>query len=998
MRNLKKVLAVILTVALLASMMMVPALAAVSNEAEAKALKAIGLFKGYGDDLGLTDKLTREQGMILVIRAMGAEEAALAMTDAEVDAALADVTDLNTIGTWAGARNYAAYALKAGLTKGISTASLVYGGQLDFAGDQLVILLLRAMGYSQAEKDNCWDLAVKAGFVSAGGAVALQLNNALIRDDAAGVLHSAVKNGVCADGKTLIEKLIASGAVDEAAAAAAGFIAAKPDTFEVVDVEANNLVRVAVTFNKEVDKDSIDDGDFDVDSEDVDADDVSLSDDLMVATLTVPVMGNGDEITIAVSGLTDVDGNELVDFETEFTPIDVKQPTIKSIEFTGPTTAKITFSEPIDEDNSNPEIIIDGGIYSASAAPDYDNKTAVEIDLGTELDEDTHSFKIKGFQDFAGYSNIVTTIDAEYVAIDNPPSVSVKEATQSYVVLEFERPVTDIEAEDFYQSYSNWKPIEVQNEKGDALVTASDWTDVVRLVFTDAECLNPTDDDDDDKPLPVGKTKIVVVDEAVEDRWGNEIDGDVVLYANITADTTKPTVTKIKVESEKEVRVYFSESVNAEDAEDEDNYTIKDSKGKVVSSSKWSLTYNSSDKYVAITFFSELDDGDYTITIEAIADTSISKNTLDTVTLEFDISDITAEISKTTVAWVDSEKVLYVKYPKAMSASSVLNKDNYRLADTDGSNATITKLPDNVKLTMFTSKIVKIKFPANNASLDGQFLTIGRVTDAAGNAVTALATVVEIKDEEAPTITKVKKIAENKFELTVDQELKSIAAGAIEVDPDGLGTGIAPKATSYKFVNDGDETTITITVPDTHKHAGTEAVTSTYVISVVGAIKSVTGVEMTPMDITAGAPVFEDGVAPKLAKTTSDDAIVFAYDADNDDRIDHVILKYSEDIAAGTVSKYTYGVSGYDVKAVTVVSASDMSDVVTAIGGGLSTSVDGKYVVITLDEIEEGTDTDVKPVVTQKYAIEDVAGNELASSSGVKGKSAEVSATLIGSY
>ena len=83
MRNLKKLLAVIVVVAMLASIM-VPALAA-EYENEAKQLQDLGLFQGYSStDLGLDDDLTREQALALMLRVMGLEDDVKAMSDEEV--------------------------------------------------------------------------------------------------------------------------------------------------------------------------------------------------------------------------------------------------------------------------------------------------------------------------------------------------------------------------------------------------------------------------------------------------------------------------------------------------------------------------------------------------------------------------------------------------------------------------------------------------------------------------------------------------------------------------------------------------------------------------------------------------------------------------------------------------------------------------------------------------------------------------------------------------
>ena len=1002
MRNLKKILAVICVIAMMASIAIVPALAATTftYETEATTLNTIGMMGG----MNLGDAVTRIQGITFAIQAAGKDAAAKALTDAEVAAALANVTDAANIPAWG--LKYAAYAVLNGLTTGTDASvapKVTFSPLQEVSGDSMLVWILKSMGYTTVGTADAWQVAcTDAKVLSLTQGYAFHGKATLIRDDVAGILFGAAKNGVNKDGKAFIQSLIDAGFITAQAAADAGLaLPPAPAALAVTDVSADNLVRVVVTFNKAIDGDSIDDGDFVVDGTDILADNVSLSDDKTVATLDVfPDLGNemnnGDEISFEVSGITDASGDEIDDYTADFTPYDSAQPTVESIEFTGPTTAKLTFSEPLDDASATADVIIDDGIYSATPAA-FDNTDEVSVDLGTELDEGSHSFKVKGFEDYAGYANLVKTINVTYTALDSAPGVTVKKATQSYVVLKFDRPVTGLTIADFYQTYSSWQPLELQNEDGDGV--PADPTDTVRLVFTDAATLAPADDDTDDRPLPVGTAKIVVKDEAFEDAWGNKNDGDIVLSTEITADSTKPTITKITVESEKQLYVYFSEDVIAADAEDDGNYVIKDSDGDVISSTKWNAEdYNSDDKYVEINFNDNLDNGDYTIKAEAIADTSISANSLDTVTLSFTISDKSCSLDDTTVSWVDGSKIMYVKYGDTMATTgvgSVLDKNNYRL---DGD-----KLGDSVKLTMFTSKIVKILFPSTADDYATSTLTIGQVKDAAGNQVKTLATDKTVKDEVAPVVTAIKKIADNKFELTVSQELKSISSGAITVDANGTGGAVNA---SYKYVNDGDDTTITITVPAAEKSAGTKAVTATYKIAVVATkITSVTSVQMAGKVFTAGAAGngfnaldadvsdnYTDGVAPVIATDTNDDDAVYTVDADGNGYIDHVVMIYSENIDNGTVSKYTYSVDGYTVKyaytdstdaATDTTTAADVdtvaADVIATLtaSGDIGDGGDGNAVVLTLTEGDD-FDTDYTPTVTQLNDIQDsAAGNTL---------------------
>ena len=146
MRNTKKLIAVIMTIAILASMM-VPALAA-SNQSQYDALAAAGLMRGTGAGADLEMALDRIQGFTLVVRAMGAEAEAVGMTDAEITAALANVEDATKIAAWA--RPYAAYVVSKEITIGVGGAAagkIVFAPTATLSGTQFITMLLRAMGY-----------------------------------------------------------------------------------------------------------------------------------------------------------------------------------------------------------------------------------------------------------------------------------------------------------------------------------------------------------------------------------------------------------------------------------------------------------------------------------------------------------------------------------------------------------------------------------------------------------------------------------------------------------------------------------------------------------------------------------------------------------------------------------------------------------------------------------------------------------------------------------
>ena len=106
----------------------------------AGALRTLGLFQGsgtgYGSGYDLEAAPTRIQGLILFLRLIGDEEAALASTAA---CPFTDVPD------WC--RPYVAYAYAQGYTKGMDEEGGIFGTNDTLTAGQYVTFLLRALGY-----------------------------------------------------------------------------------------------------------------------------------------------------------------------------------------------------------------------------------------------------------------------------------------------------------------------------------------------------------------------------------------------------------------------------------------------------------------------------------------------------------------------------------------------------------------------------------------------------------------------------------------------------------------------------------------------------------------------------------------------------------------------------------------------------------------------------------------------------------------------------------
>ena len=188
---------------------------------------------------------------------------------------------------------------------------------------------------------------------------------------------------------------------------------------------------------------------------------------------------------------------------------------------------------------------------------------------------------------------------------------------------------------------------------------------------------------DDDKVylLPEGNVTITVLkkvdDAAVVDAWGNEMEDDAKLTATVVADNEAPTVTKVEAEAENKLIVSFDEDVEEDDAKDADNYTIKKG-GEEVDATISDINYSSEDKQATIKLDAKLSGGTYTIDIKDIRDSSVSKNRMNAVTLEFEVTDKTApELLEATYLEDGDNTIIYTTFNEEMKTSgdgSVLTK------------------------------------------------------------------------------------------------------------------------------------------------------------------------------------------------------------------------------------------------------------------------------------------------------------------------------------
>lgn len=1022
MKNLKKLLAVVVAIAMITTFM-VPSFAAEGSytyENEAEILYKLGLYKGtstttYEPNLG--GKLDRQTGVVMLLRLFGQEEEALQMDAAEAASKLAaKFKDAADIADWA--QRQVAYAVEKGYVKGLPDGT--FAPTADLNGKAFCSLILQQLGYDgDFTYDNAaFDLS-KFGGLTEAQAQLFNSNAGINRDSMVGIAFSALQAVYKDSGKTVIEYLAEIGYVDKNLAIEVGVLkkeikevgaledvkvtinetpvlptevevtyvddttAKLPVTWPTVNtsevgeqtiegsiegykdvkatvkvivqpaellvdsLEMNNLVEIVVNFNGEVEAGKADEKDnYSVDGKTIKS--ATISDDKTSVTLLLEDKAEqGEELEVTVKVGTGLE----TEVTEKVTALDRTLPEAESASLTGPNSFEVVFTEPVQE-TDDAEISINDGTYGVSESKLSDSGRVLSVTLGvSSLSEGTYKIRVKGYKDYADFSILPKTFDVEYVKDTTAPVATIKSASQNKVEIEFNKAVyrdgfygeeAALTVDYFYHTYSAWKPNKVETSDNK----------VYTLKFEGG-------DDDKVYLLPEGNVTITVLkkvdDAAVVDAWGNEMEDDAKLTATVVADNEAPTVTKVEAEAENKIVVTFDEDVEKADAEDADNYTIKKG-GEEVDATISDIDYSSEDKQATIKLDAKLSGGTYTIDIKDIRDSSVSKNKMSAITLEFEVTDKTApELVEATYLVDGDNTIIYATFNEEMKTSgdgSVLNKDNYRLNK--------KALPEGVTLAMFGSdgKKVKITFKTEKLGRSAEGLElIARVADKAGNSVDAWGEGIDkltaiIVKEDVPEVKEVRVISADKIEIVIDKKLSRYPAdGFIVIKGEGEGKPLG--GISYKY-EDG-KSIITGTLQSGVKPNDPSDVDGYKLKIVEGKIQSDTGMYLTGGTDGFVDIEFEDKYAPSFKDIKPVAGSVYG-----------IKIEFDEEVVLGDLAATDLVVT--DRKGNTLVAGKDYTVVCVAVDengkltfngdGDVITAESSKYIFINFeiaaDDIESG--------------------------------------------
>lgn len=1030
MKNLKKLVALFVAIAMI-STLMVPAFADSSfkYEEEARDMYDLGLFKGeseteYVPNLG--ELLSRETGAVMLLRIFAQEDEALEMSDEEADEKLAAFSDGDTVANWA--KKQVAYATDKGYIKGYPDGTFAPKEALN--GKAYCSLVLQLLGYDGDFNYHtaATSLSEVGGLTSAEAAI-FNSNDPINRDSLVGISYGALKATFKGSNETLIQRLVRLEKVDANLAKDKGLIDAvikevaeledvyvkvgetanlpstvevtydndetgevevtwptvdtsevgeqeiegiiagtpltakvkvivQPDELTVTSVTADNLKEVAVEFSAALDEDTVNADNIEIDGFDKDIS-VELQEDGRTVVITA---GSADEnlenqktYTLKVKNVKDTTGMEVEETEIEFEVFDGTRPEAEEIKVTGPSNLEIVFSEPIKE-GGDVEVKSGNSTIGTGDYEGYGSRT-ISITVWDELkDGETYEVIVKDFKDYAGLINISKTFEVEYVKDTEPPVAEITKVEQTHIKVEFSKPVKGLHPQNFYHTFTAWEAKGIY--KDEAMTDEIEPEDSVKTVW-----VKFADNADNDRPLAEGTQRVGIRgkydDVDVVDNWGNKFES-VEIDVTVVVDKEAPEVTSITVESEDKIKVTFNKVVNFS----EDNIEVLDTDGKEIDDV--SVTVDPNDKAAKefiVDLGTELPGKTIVVKITDVEDTALHPNKLSEYKATIEITDKTAPTVTVSYKVEENDDGEFVKgylyfFFNEDVTSTATDKNNYARMDNN-------QLKSFDKSPRFFDGRAVVELEINKEEYeaiieDGNDLFVQKIEDNAGNAMAG--TVIEndsIKDIEhddsKPKVESVEATANNKLVVTftqrllegnnINKEVFKVKVG--EVEPATIGSISVSRV-------DG-KTVVTLNIKDAEINANADNVELTIENDDGKYLKNLFGVAVA--NAYFDSDNIEDKIAPSIVVKEDKKLDITAKNGEDGKGV--IQITFDENIKNSTTAR-DFEVSGYTVENVTA---------------------NGKVVTITLTEgIKENAKT-VK--LTQKYAVEDVNGNEFKLSSSV---------------
>ncbi len=1012
MRNLRKLTAVVIAIALvLTSMTAVFAAdaATLANADKAVTLKDLGLYSGQDANdpkVGLENALTTQDSLIFLSKLFGYNDAANALTADQVAEALAKFDDAASISDYA--KNVVAYSATNNILSGSTQDGKFFVGAKDtVTAARFATFMLKQMGITVAD----YKVSVAQLAETKGSKVDATVTGDLTRDAAVGVMYGAL-TAEKASGKTVIADIVGDNADLKAKAEKLGLIAAPVVTdLAVVSVKALNNKQLEVVFNQEMDSDSAkskdsytikDKGETE---KKVTADSFKLSDDKKTVTITLDetvsdCLTNSSKVKVTIKKDIKAANEKTLGADKEF-EVEVQDgllPTVKEVKHTGEKNIKITFSEPVYQGNNEAlltsNFAVKSGTYTYYVQNAELNLDTITLEVGTKLIEGPITVTVNdaglntatAIQDYAGYKVFKGEYTFDYVKDTSVAVVTVKEAKPHSVKLGFSKPVKAADLRLFHSTKN------AEYYKANIVTTDSKYVDEIEFKF------------DVKNPVPAGNINFYLVNSDTDsnklvDGYGVKVP-DQTLTATVVVDVIGPTVTSKNVDKNLSVSLTFNEALKATTVKNA-NFTFKSVKdGKTVYFTS-SLVADKGDKVVKLDVPGKLDDNtEYEVVVKkAIEDTVGNKMESDYVTT-FTTGDNTApEIKEADCYVVKGEGKIYLKFSEPMNEAQMLDKANYMVLPK--SDKAWRDLDDDDKISKISDKIVLIDL---DEEVDSPNVKIAPIMDLANKRLFGKvdSVLLEKIGVEAVNFKSAELIDTNKIKLVFNTNIATFANADVELAAVGAVTTTTHSAVKLYTVesrnlnDDGNTEIVFVLDKDLNTDATfTDANKTKVPVTIISKADKTESKSTSGTLLTKGLSIeVADKTAPKIAKykfkgddDETPEVVIYGYkDKDGDDgiaidpednynKLDEgnialVSITFTEAIDFASISKLAFTVDGYTVKEVQYYDANNNGK-----------QEDAEKFEVILKIVAKADNTPARTSVTQVYNVSDLEGNVLASGS-----------------
>lgn len=957
MRNLKKFLAVLVVVAMMATTMMTAFGAADAALTPAEKAAGLGLLKGGAngvDDTYLNLTTQRIQTAYIYLRLIGKEAEAIAY-----DATTENFADVAQVASVPEAVKVMAY-LRANPQLGWVGDGTNFNPLGEVSGQALYKVMLTAVGYTQGLD---FDFADTIGFARAKGfslAAYVGYADSVTNNGMAAAMIEALGTNMNGKTTTLAQKLVADKVISEADASkyTSYVIPAVPTAtpvgaFAITSVTSDNLKSAVVKFNQPIDATA---GALAANYTVNDATpaNVALAADRMsaVVTLATAIAQSGTiKVVLAAAAISATATTTATLTSAAIT--DTTMPTVKSVTVTGNKLLVITYSEPVQGVTAGSgagylgNFTIDGAVYSALAPAVSADQLTTTLTLTQRMAAGAHKIVVNtAVLDFASIpvapnSNSVT-VATDAVA---PTKATLNgTASQTTVVVNFDKGIDSIGT------------VYAGSLAG---TYAVDGTDKTKVTLTFATPF-----------LPAATSVITFTN--VTDLSGN-VAATISLSVTPVIDVARPAFVSVTQKSSTTFEVLFSKPVVTASG----TYTLKDKNGVVMPVAKSTAALLTGETTanlakVLITTNAAIDDttvGPWSLLISGVTDTTPLANILVDYTAPLTFVDMTLP-TLTSIKYnaaVAGVQTIYAKFSEKVDAATATAAANYSLiinniARALPSNSTLALQTDGMTVLItipLQSPVITTAVPAA-AVTDIQFVSVSGVKDLALNVIGATSQAPALNAEAAPSFTTAKVTGANTVVIPlaagtsvnpstlVPYDFQVVSGNATSVSLSVIGATVALNATTG--LNEITLTTNTA-IAANGKYLATDA-TRVKVYTVLAAsmnTKNIYGTALLPV----AAPVANVGgiLADDVFAPSADATIIAAYSMDNTKT--QFRVKISENISgvvtagelAVTLNGYTVPLVGTVEYATAATSISGSPEMIITVNTGIVDAKTQAYLI-----------------------------------------------------